>query len=200
MAVVGIYVAVAVGATMIAGASTVVQRADVALSVAAQQALGTPGLIAMTVAAAFATSAAINSTLFSSAKLARRVSDDGELPAWLDHLNHHDVPDRAVVVLGVAAAALAVTGSLSALVEAASLAFLVAFAVVHVVAWREHAVPRAVSLLGLGLGAVIGALLLWRLATMRPVALAAILALFAIGMFGRPALLRRTRTEQARDD
>lgn len=199
VAVVVAYVGVALGATMIAGAPTVVRQADVALSVAAEQSAGAVGLVGMTVAAAFATSAAINSTLFSSAKLARRVSDDGELPAWLDHRNGHDVPDRAVVLLGVVAAALAVTGSLSALVEAASLAFLVAFAVVHVVAWREHAVPRWVGVVGLGLMAAIGGLLVWRLATMRPIALAAIVALFAVGLVGRPVLLRRTHTVPAGD-
>jgi amino acid transporter len=197
--VVAVYVLVGVGATMAAGAGTVIEQASVALSVAAGEAMGTVGLVAMTFAAAFATSAAINSTLFSSAKLARRVSDDGELPAWLDHRNGHDVPDRAIVVLGAIAGLLAVTGSLSALVEAASLAFLVAFGVVHAIAWREDAAPRWVIMAGVGTGGVVGVLLLVRLTTERPVALVAILALFAISLFGRPRILARTTTEQPGD-
>ncbi len=194
-AVVAIYVAVTLGATMIMGAPTAIEQADVALAVAADQALGAAGLVAMTVAAAFATSAAINSTLFSSAKLARRVSDDGELPAWLDHRNSHDVPGRAIMVLGAAAAVLAITGSLAALVEAASLVFLVAFGVVHAIAWREHVTARWISAVAVAVGGIVGVLLVVRLATTKPIALGVILVLFAVGIWGRPVLLRHLHTE-----
>ncbi len=195
VAVVAIYVAVALGATMIAGAGTVIERKGVALSVAAEQAVGAPGLWALTVAAAFATSAAINSTLFSSAKLARRVSDDGELPAWLDHRNDREVPDRAVLVLSGLAALLAWVGSLGGLVEAASLAFLAAFGVVHVVAWREGVGRRWASALAGAVGGVILVLLLYRLATTKPVPLALILGVFGVSFLLRPWLLRHARTE-----
>ena len=195
LAVVAIYAVVAVGATMILGADTAVERATVALSVAAEEAAGTGGLVAMTVAAMFATSAAINSTLFSTAQLARRVSDDGELPAWFDHRNDHDVPDRAVVAFGVGAGALALTGSLAALVEAASLAFLAAFGAVAVIAWRERALPRWVPGFAVVLGAAIGAVLVVRLATSKPVALGAMLAMFAAAFVLRPKLLERVPTE-----
>lgn len=127
VAVIGVYVLVAFGATMIVGADTVLERETVALAVAAEHFAEVIGLIIMTVAAAFATSAAINSTLFSTAQLATRVADDGELPAWFYSRNDSGVPARAVVVIAAAAAVLAVLGSLSGLVEAASLVFLVAF-------------------------------------------------------------------------
>lgn len=199
VAVVAIYVAVAVGATMAAGADEVVAQPGVALAVAARSALGTPGLVGLTMAAAFATSAAINSTLFSSANLARRVSDDGELPAWLDHRNGHDVPDRAVVVLGITAGLLVLVGSLAALVEASSLAFLAAFAVVHGIAWRERVVARWTSLAGIVPGLVVGVVLVVRLATTRAAALVAILGLFAVGLWVRPLVLRHAATEPADD-
>ena len=194
IAVVGIYVAVALGATMIAGADVVVAQAEVALSVAAEQALGTVGLLAMTVAAMFATSAAINSTLFSSAQLARRISDDGELPAWLDHRNGADVPDRAVLVLGAGAGALALAGSLSSLVEAASLAFLAAFAVVNVLALREQVGRRWVAVTALVVGGAVGAVLVVRLALTRPIALGAMLVVFSLAGWARPRILDRVRT------
>ncbi len=196
LAVVAIYVGVALGATMLVGADVVVERADVALSVAAEEAGGTLGLVAMTVAAAFATSAAINATLFSTAQLARRVSDDGELPAWFDHRNAHGVPDRAVVVLGVGAALLAVGGSLSSLVEAASLAFLAAFGAVNLIAWRQRAGSRVVSGTALVLGTAVGVLLVWRLVTTKPLALAAMVALFVVAFVARPRILARVRVEQ----
>jgi amino acid transporter len=198
VAVVAIYVLVALGATMIAGAETVIERKGVALSVAAEQAAGPLGLWVLTVAAAFATSAAINSTLFSSGKLARRVADDGELPAWLDHSNDRNVPDRAVVLLAVLAAGLAWVGSLGGLVEAASLAFLAAFGVVHAVAWREKVEARWISALAGVVGGLILLLLLYRLATTRPVPLGLILLVFAISFLLRPWLLRHARTEAGR--
>lgn len=194
-AVVLIYAAVAVGATMIAGAGTVMEQKGVALAAAAEQGAGTAGLVVITVATAFATSAAINSTLFSSAKLARRVADDGELPAWLDHRNDRNVPGRAVILLAALAAVLAWVGSLSGLVEAASLVFLAAFGVVHVVAWREWAAARWISGVAFAVGAVILVLLLHRLATTKPIPLATILVVFGVSFFGRPWLLKRAQTE-----
>jgi amino acid transporter len=196
VAVVAIYVLVALGATMIAGAEAIIQRKGVALSVAAERAAGPAGLWVLTVAAAFATSAAINSTLFSSGTLARRVANDGELPAWLDHRNDRGVPDRAVVLLSVLAAVLAWVGSLGGLVEAASLVFLAAFGAVHAVAWREKVEARWVSALAGAVGGVILVLLLYRLATTRPVPLVLILLIFAVSFLLRPWLLRHTRTER----
>lgn len=198
--VVVVYAVVAVGATTLIGAGTAIERASVALSLAAEQALGTLGLVAMTVAAAFATSAAINSTLFSSAQLARRVADDGELPAWLDHRNDHDVPDRAVLVVAALAAVLAWGGSLSALVEAASLAFLAAFGAVNVIALRQTAGWRWVPITSLVVGAGIAVVLVHRLATERLFALLLMLAVFAIAFALRPWLLRHATTEDGAGD
>ncbi len=196
-AVVGIYVAVALGATMLAGADALIEQADVALSVAAEAALGTFGLVAMTLAAMFATSAAINSTLFSTAQLARRVAEDGELPAWFDHRNDNDVPGRAVLVIGIGAGILAVVGSLAALVEAASLVFLVAFAVVNITAVREKVDRRWVPTLALAVGAVVGVVLVVRLATTKPIALGLIMVVFVLAIIARPAVLRHVSTEPA---
>ena len=86
--------------------------------------LGTVGLVIVTIAAAFSTGSAINATLFATARLANKVAEDGELPAAMDHKNAAGIPDRAVIVLGGAAAVLAAVGTLTTLVEAASLTFL----------------------------------------------------------------------------
>lgn len=195
LAVVGIYVLVALGATMLAGADEVVANGTVALSVAASAAFGTPGLVVMTVAAALATTAAINSTLFSTAQLAGRVAEDGELPATLDHRNEADVPDRAMLGIVATAAVLVWVGSLSALVEAASLAFLVAFLAVNAIALREGAERAAVAWTAIGLGVAIGAVLLHRLATDKPIPLAIMGGLFAVAYWLRPWLLDHTATE-----
>ncbi len=193
--VIGVYVAVALGATMILGADAVVEQASVALAVAADKQFGTTGLVVMTIAAAFATSAAINSTLFSAGKLAERVSSQGELPAAIDHTNSRDVPDRPILIIAGVAGLLAMMGSLSSLVEASSLAFLVAFVAVNVIAWREGAGHTLVCVTALTLSALVGATLLYRLATQQLIPLVFALVFFALCFLGRPILLRHARTE-----
>ena len=109
----------------------------------------------VTIAAAFSTGSAINSTLFATARLARVVAEDGELPAALDHTNRAGMPDRAVIGLGALAAVLAAVGTLTTLVEAASLAFLFTFVVVCGLAFRARAGGRIVTAAG-ALGGVGG--------------------------------------------
>ncbi len=189
--VVFVYVAVTLGATMISGAATMIERKDVALSVAAREAVGTPGLVAMTVAAAFATSAAINSTLFSTAKLTGRVADDGELPDGFGHRNGQGIPGRAVCLIGTIAAALAMLGSLSSLVEAASLVFIATFAVVNFIAARQLDGRSWPAWSGAALSTLIGVVLVYRLLNKHPWSLAMILALVVGIIFIRPKALAK---------
>lgn len=80
IAVIFIYVLVAVGTTMIVGAKTLILQKEVALSVAGKTALGTTGLVIVTIAAAFSTGSAINATLFSTARLIESVAQKKDLP------------------------------------------------------------------------------------------------------------------------
>jgi amino acid transporter len=193
--VIGVYVAVALGTPMLIGAGEVIANEEVALAVAGREAAGIAGLIVVTVAAAFSTGSAINSTIFATARLSHQVAAGGELPAWLDHLNSSRIPDRAVIVLGSAAAVLAAVGSLSALVEAASLAFLGTFAVVGWLAFRARAGIRILTGAG-SLGAMAAAAALsYRLASRQPFALAALGVMVLLAVVGRPLILRRVDTE-----
>ena len=192
--VVVVYVTVTLGATMISGASTMVERKDVALAIAAEDAAGKFGLIAMTIAATFATSAAINSTLFSTAKLAGRVADDDELPVWFAHRNSNGIPDRAVILVGVVAGALATLGSLASLVEAASLVFVVTFTVVNLIAADKLEERTWLPWAGVALCIVIGLTLIRRLVGTQPVTLALLVAFVLVLLLLRPALLRRVET------
>jgi len=197
--VIAVYVVVALGTAMLIGADQVVEHKEVALAVAGREALGTVGLVVVTVAAAFSTGSAINSTLFATARLTHTVASSGELPAALDHTNGEGIPDRAVIGLGAFAAALAVVGTLSTLVEAASLAFLFTFAVVGALAFRERAGHRTVTGLGMVLGGAATVALIVRLVRTDPLALAFLTALVAIAVFLRPVLLRQVRTEGGSD-
>jgi len=76
------------------------------------------------------------------------VASAGELPAGLEHRNRRRVPDRALVSLALLAALFAAVGSLSSLVESASLAFLFTFAVVSAIAFTQRAGSRLLTAAG----------------------------------------------------
>lgn len=189
--VVILYVIVAVGATMLGGAISIISFKEIALSVAAKSSFGTPGLIIMTLAAGFATMAAINSTLFSTANLAERIASQKELPSWFNHTNKNDVPDRSIIILGTVAGLLAVIGSLSSLVEAASLAFLFTFGIVNWIAFRESDRKKWIPLIGIIIGILVGLALIFRLFISKPIALAGIMGLVLLIILGRPYLLSK---------
>ncbi|MBK0378926.1 APC family permease [Mucilaginibacter segetis] len=189
-----IYILVALGATMLAGAIGLIDQKQVALSVAARQAIGWPGLLVMTIAAVFATAAAINSTLFSTSNLSKRVADDGELPSFFEHTNSKGIPDRSVILIGICAAVLAMIGKLSTLVEAASLVFIFTFGAVNVIAAsRVKKSVKWIPVTGCVLACLIGLTLIARLAIISPVPLAILVFFIVIIIFFRPLLLKKTK-------
>jgi len=193
--VIGVYIAVSLGTAMLIGADAIVQNQEVALSIAGQEAFGTAGLVVVTIAAAFSTGSAINATLFATARLSHTVARAGELPSAVEHRNREGVPDRAVVTLGLLAALFASIGSLSSLVESASLAFLFTFAVVCGVAFHQKVGSRTLTGAGaLGAGAAMVALVV-RLARSAPVALGLFAGIVVLVMVGRPIVLRYLHTD-----
>ena len=143
-----IYVLVCLAVPMLTGTRAVIADGEVALSQAGEAALGMPGLIAVTVAAALSTGSAINATLFSSARLAGQVARDGALPGALGKRNSQGAPQGAVLALAAPALALAVLGGLDALVQGASLVFLLVFGTLNALALREGVGRRAITLPG----------------------------------------------------
>lgn len=195
-----IYAIVAVGAVMLAGSLAIIAQKQVSLSIAARNALGVPGLIIMTVAAVFATAAAINSTLFSSANLSKRVANDKELPPFFKK-THNNVPYRAVILLGVLSTILAVIGKLSSLVEAASLIFLITFGVVNVIALKFLKSNRKwISWIGIILAGIVVLVLISRLSIVAPVQLGILVFLALLIILGRPAMMKNYSTKSSDDD
>ncbi|WP_149304284.1 APC family permease [Pareuzebyella sediminis] len=193
--VVLLYILVAIGATMLGGAATLISFKQIALSIVAEKTMGHTGVILMTVAAGFATAAAINSTLFSTANLAKNIADKNELPQWFKHTNGNDIPDRSIIMLGGVAGLLAITGSLSSLVEAASLIFLCTFGVVNWLAYKENAKFKWVPLLGMVIGGTTGVALIFRLAVSKPIALGVLLILVLLIILGRPFLIAQKQSK-----
>jgi amino acid transporter len=174
IAVTGIYVVVAIGTGFLIGAESIVENREVALAIAGDEALGAWGKVIVSFAALFSTASAINATLFATARLARDVADDHQMPGWLAAETPKGVPFNAIGILGLSAAVLAAVGSLGALVEAASLIFLVTFAVVNMVAAVELDGRRWAALLGAGGATGAAAVLIVQLGTETPLHLAGI--------------------------
>jgi amino acid transporter len=192
LSVIGVYIVVTLGSASLVGAGSLVEHEEVALAEAGRAFAGFAGVIVVSIAAAFSTASAINATLFATARLARTVAADGELPKMLDKKNSRGVPGRAVVVLGAAGALLAAFGDLGQLVETASLVFLLTFAVVNVLAARFAGGPSWIGWAGAIGAAAASVSLVARLAFDEPIALAILILLFLVAGVGRP-LLRKAR-------
>ncbi len=144
-----VYVSVALGATMLVGADAVVAKGEVALAIAGEAALGSVGLVAMTLAAVFSAGSAINATLFATARLARTAALEGDMPRIFARVDKEGVPYAGLVLISAAAVLLSAIGGLGGLVTSASMVFLVLFAVVNALATRaRHAAIAWAGLAG----------------------------------------------------
>lgn len=194
--VIVIYIVVTMGATFLGGAYDLVRFKDIALSIAAKDQFGQTGIIVMTIAAGFATTAAINSTLYSTASLSKYIADHKELPAFFKHENGNGIPDRSVIVIGVAAGTLAVIGSLSSLVEAASIVFLITFSTVNFLAYQKLEHKKWIPVIGLVVAALVGLALLGRLVITKPAAFGGLLLIAVLIVMGRPYLLKMMQSKK----
>lgn len=157
ISVIIIYIAISISAILLLGESTIIENKEVVIAILGRKAFGVVGFVLASIAALFSTSSAINSTLFSTAKLAKKVSDDKELPQFMEKLNKNQIPSRGVILIGALAAVLTTVGSLSKLVEGASFVFLITFAVVNLISFQETKKYKAISVLGL-LGSTVAAI------------------------------------------
>ena len=143
-----VYVLVALAVPMLTGTKAVIADGEIALANAGKAALGMPGLVLVTVAAALSTISAINATLFSSARLAREVAREGDLPARMAQRNADGAPYWGVLGISALALVLAVIGGLSSLVSAASVVFLIVFGTLNALAWKHRVGRRFITVPG----------------------------------------------------
>jgi amino acid transporter len=139
-AVVLVYVAVTLASQMLISDRLIVERKEVAFALVGQEALGTFGLWAATIAAVFSTSSAINATLFSTARLVRDVSAAGELPAALGR-ERAGLPIGAVIWIALLGAAFSLLPGIAEIVSFGSLTFLLVFGLINVLHARHTAAP-----------------------------------------------------------
>jgi amino acid transporter len=125
-----VYVAVTLGAQMLVSQHAIVAGKEVAFAVVGKAALGDPGRWAAIVGAVIATASAINATLFSTARLIRDASSNGELPRRLGR-EHHGLPVAALVFISVSGAALAMLPVITDVIALGSGAFLAVYTLVN---------------------------------------------------------------------
>ncbi|TDN86372.1 hypothetical protein DET49_11532 [Salegentibacter sp. 24] len=193
LAVIVIYILVSFGATMIVGAKKLIEHKEIALSIAGKEILGTTGLIIVTIAAAFSTGSAINATLFSTARLMESVAEKKDLPHLFTKENQHKIPFYAVLFIAAVAALLAMIGSLSKLVDAASIIFLFTFGVVNLIAYQQEVKRNWLSLVGAiccGL-AIIAAI--WVHIQKMPYVIIALITISLLIFIFRPYLIKKIR-------
>lgn len=97
----------------------------------ARPVLGRAGLVAVLVAAVLSTASAINATLFASARLARRVAQDDQLPRLMTRWERGGVPVPFILLSSLAALVVQFLGNLDQITTFSSLVFLLVFAVVN---------------------------------------------------------------------
>ena len=146
--------------------------------------------LAIGLAGLVSTASAINSTLFSESIFAKNLIADDILPAEMGDADQDDPPARTVLVIGVLTAAFTVLGSLEAVVEFASLSFIVVFGIVNGLAIAHHD-PDTMSRLPPLFGAIGSAgffvMLLWFLYNRLPHVFTLVIAI-AIVVFTLEAL------------
>ncbi|MFI4897326.1 MAG: APC family permease [Phycisphaerales bacterium JB059] len=140
-----LYLLVTVGSVMLIGADQIIEHKEISLAIVGTSALGHSGMVLAGVAAVLSTGSAINATLFATARLAKRVAEDGELPRLFAWENVRGLPVGSIIAIGLGGATLAAVGSLTRLVEAASLAFLVTFAIVNALGALELKTGRGLA-------------------------------------------------------
>jgi amino acid transporter len=191
LAVIGIYILVSLGATMLVGAETLIQQKEVALAIAGKQAFGTTGLILVTIAASFSTASAINATLFSTGRLMETVAKKKDLPQLFLKENHANIPFYAILIIAGSAAILAMAGSLELLVNAASLVFLITFGVVNYIGFLQNIQYKLLSLIG-SIACFIAILLSsYEQLKSNPIPLTILVLLILLIMIGRPYIMKK---------
>ena len=155
-----LYVLVAVVTTNLVPISTIQQQPDTALAIAARPFLGSLGFILISVAALFSTGSALNATLFSAARLSKKMVSDDYLPNQLRGSDDGN-PVRPLLVIGVLTAALAMAGSLNAISSFASLSFIAIFGSISALAipQRDSIATGVIPAMG-ALGALAAAIAL----------------------------------------
>jgi amino acid transporter len=197
--VAAIYVSVTLGARMLVSEHTILANKEVAFAAVGEAALGDVGRWVAIAGALLATGSAINATLFSTARLVRDASADGELPRQLGR-QHRGLPVAALATISLIGGALAMLTGITSVIAVGSGAFLAVYALVNYLQAREASsrVQRGVASVSAAGAAVAIVVLVVELVRDDPLGLAILVPLALLVAVGRLLTARGRRTENVR--
>jgi len=119
-----IYIAIAIVAVGNLDQSALLGAKEYVLAVAAKPVLGKVGVLLVDIAALFATSSAINGTLFGSSRLASEMATDSLAPRAFAFHNRTDIPEVGIIIIAFLSSILTVFGGLEFIASFSSMTFL----------------------------------------------------------------------------
>jgi amino acid transporter len=147
-----IYIAITIVAVGNLGPDALFGAKEYALAIVSEPILGKLGVILVDIAAIFATSSAINGTLFGSSRLASEMATDSLAPRIFSFHYRTDVPLVAIIIITILASIFTVLGKLEVIATFSSVTFLFVSIAVSVANFRLYKTTGSrISLIVLGL-------------------------------------------------
>lgn len=120
-----LYIILSLGALATIPKESIIEGQEYALAAGAKSILGNMGLLVVIFGALLATSSAISGTLFGASRLMAVVAEDGYFPSFLSKRIKVHIPKNALLVMGLFAFVLIMTGGLQVILEFGSVTFIV---------------------------------------------------------------------------
>ena len=178
-----IYIAIAIVAVGNLDPTALIAAKEYTLAVAANPVLGKVGVVLVDIAALFATSSAINGTLFGSSRLASEIATDSLAPRAFAFHNRTNIPIAALVLITSMASIFTVLGGLEFIASFSSMTFLLVSIAVSAANLRLHETTKskiAPIIIGLALMGITIVLLIVYIGHKNPVTLLVIGSIYAV--------------------
>jgi amino acid transporter len=147
-----IYIAITIVAVGNLGPGALLGAKEYALAIVSEPILGKLGVVLVDIAAIFATSSAINGTLFGSSRLASEMATDSLAPRIFSFHNRTNVPLIAIIIITILASIFTVFSKLEVIATFSSVTFLFVSMAVSVANLKLYKTTRSrISLIILGL-------------------------------------------------
>jgi hypothetical protein len=132
--VIVVYMMIAFVTTGTVNDQSIIEHQETILAYVANPILGKIGFTVVVIAAVISTASAINATLFATARLAKRVTHEKQLPSEMTRWEKGGVPVIFMCVMTIFSIIIQFVGNLHQITTFSSLVFLLVFGVVNVVA------------------------------------------------------------------
>jgi amino acid transporter len=119
-----IYVVLALGAITTIPSELIIRDKEFALAAGAKSLLGSIGYAIIMIGALFATSSAINGTIFGASRLVAVIANDGVFPGFLSRRRKKHIPYNAIILMSLLSFIFILSGKLQSIVEFGSITFI----------------------------------------------------------------------------